>query len=241
MENLNGLPPVSNDSLIKIEESLGFKLPVSLKELYTSGNKYTVGEWEFYPVKDEKFLNKTWDDILRANTIDREEYPSSFFIIADNGTGDKLGYKLNESEEIFLWDHEEEELYSIADSLKEFIENEVMLSESMIRADDFLDTVKDEEIVYGLSKSKENGWAYAPSKHQDTDVLLFFSTEEFAQKCKKAEWSNYHLITLSLEIFTDRWLPNMINDNLLCGLDWDDDLNGVELSPENILNDILND
>lgn len=239
MNNLNSLPPVSIESLLLLEENLGFNLPKSLRELYKTGNKFTVGEWEFYPVKDEQFINRTWDDILRANTVDKDDYPSSFFIIADNGTGDKLGYNMPDTEEIYLWNHEEKELYSIADSLNIFIETEILLTESLIRADDFLDKIQEDRIVYGLSKFKNHGWAYAPSKQDDTDVLLFFSSKEFANDCKKAEWKNYHLVTLSLENFIEHWLPNMIRDGLLCGLDWDDNLNGIELSPDGILNDIL--
>ncbi|ACB60765.1 hypothetical protein Exig_1292 [Exiguobacterium sibiricum 255-15] len=67
---------------------------------------------------------------------------------------------------------------------------------------------------------------------------LFFSTEEGARACQRNGWENYHLIRLDLEVFTDGWLPNMIQDGLYCGLNWDASLQGLELNPENVLEEL---
>lgn len=115
------------------------------------------------------------------------------------------------------------------------MEQEQQLSDSAMQADDFFETVLETEAVYGLSKLKQSGWAYCPSNQEETDVLLFFSTEEGARACQTDGWENYHLIRLDLDVFRDGWLPNMIQDGLYCGLNWDAGLQGLELHSENVL------
>ncbi|WP_353048156.1 MULTISPECIES: DUF2750 domain-containing protein [unclassified Exiguobacterium] len=49
------------------------------------------------------------------------------------------------------------------------------------------------------------------------------------------EWADYHVIELPVELFLERWLPNMSDDELLCGLDWSSELVELEYDPETIL------
>ncbi len=118
------------------------------------------------------------------------------------------------------------------------MKQEQQVEESAMRAEDFLHTVIETGSVYGLSKLKQSGWAYCPSNQEETVVLLFFSTKEGERVCQKNGWEKYHLIRLDLDVFTDGWLPNMIQDGLHCGLNWDASLQGLELNPENVLEEL---
>ncbi len=69
-------------------------------------------------------------------------------------------------------------------------------------------------------------------------MLLFFSTEAAAKALQTKEWTNYHLIRLDLDLFINGWLPNMIDDDLYCCLDWGPELVGLELEPEDVLADL---
>ncbi|MGN7854059.1 DUF2750 domain-containing protein [Exiguobacterium acetylicum] len=229
-----GLPGVTEERLQEVEAELGFKLPKELRNRYKHENKFSVGEWEFHPIKDEQYIKRTWDDLVRVNTTDTDDYPSGFLRIARDGTGDELGYQLPDKETILLWEHEEQELFPIAPTLKMFINKE----QSAEQAELFLETVLETGAVYGLSKFEQSGWAYCPSNQDETDVLLFFSTEAGAKALQTKEWSDYHLIRLDLDLFMNGWLPNMIDDGLYCGLDWGPELVGLELDPEDVLADL---
>ena len=229
-----GLPGVTEERLQEVEAELGFELPKELRNRYKQENKFSIGEWEFHPIKDEQYIKRTWDDLVRINLTDAEEYPEGFLRIAADGTGDELGYQLPDKETIVLWDHEEQELFPIAPTLKMFIKKE----QSAEQAELFLETVLETGAVYGLSKFEQSGWAYCPSNQDETDVLLFFSTEAAAKALQTKEWSDYHLIRLDLDLFMNGWLPNMIDDGLYCGLDWGPELVGLELDPEDVLADL---
>lgn len=229
-----GLPGVTEERLQEVEAELGFELPKELRNRYKYENKFSIGEWEFHPIKDEQYIKRTWEDLVRVNTTDTEDYPSGFLRIARDETGDELGYQLPDTETIVLWDHEEQELFPIAPTLKMFIKKE----QSAEQADLFLETVLETGAVYGLSKFEESGWANCPSNQDETDVLLFFSTEAAAKALQTKEWVYYHLIRLDLDLFMNGWLPNMIDDGLYCGLDWGPELVGLELDPEDVLADL---
>lgn len=53
--NLPGLTP---ETIEAVERALGSRLPNGLREAWLHDNKFEVGEWFFYPIKDERFLRK---------------------------------------------------------------------------------------------------------------------------------------------------------------------------------------
>ncbi|MGM0842769.1 MAG: SMI1/KNR4 family protein [Bacillota bacterium] len=108
-----------------VEDKLGAVFPELYKELFKLVNNAEIGEWTLYPIKDNRNLKKTWDDIVRQNTEVREEYMSEDLIaIGDDGSGDKLCLKVKDGimeDKIYLWYHEDGELEEYAPDLKEFI------------------------------------------------------------------------------------------------------------------------
>lgn len=227
-----GLPGVTEERLQEVEAELGFELPKELRNRYKHENKFSIGEWEFHPIKNEQYIKRTWNDLVRVNTMNAEDNPSGFLRIARDETGDELGYRLPDTETIVLWDHEEQELFPVALTLKMFIKKEQSAEQEEL----FIETILETGTVYGLSKFEQSGWAYCPSNQDETDVLLFFSTEAAAKALQTKEWADYHLIRLDL--FMDGWLPNMIDDGLYCGLNWGPELVGLELDPEDVLADL---
>ncbi|CDG27809.1 Putative Cell wall assembly/cell proliferation coordinating protein, KNR4-like [Bacillus velezensis UCMB5113] len=83
---------------------------------------------DFFPIREQSRLQKTWDDVIRQNSVCREEsMPDDMIVIADNGTGDKLCLKKTDGvmeETVYLWDHETGGVELYAASIGEFIENE---------------------------------------------------------------------------------------------------------------------
>ena len=112
------------------------------------------------------------------------------------------------------------------------------MDRSAEQAELFVQTVIETGAVYGLSKFEQSGWAYCPSNQEESDVLLFFSSKSAAKALQTKEWADYHLIRLDLGLFMDGWLPNMIDNGLYCGLNWEPELIGLELDPEDVLADL---
>lgn len=240
MTKYNSLSGVKESVIKEAELKLHTKFPEKLREAYLNGNKYSIDEWEFYPFKDENYIKKTWDDIVRANEVNGEDLPEGFICVADDGTGDQLGYLESRGDALFIWDHETRELDKVADSFDDLIgqvkQSKMKLTKDVAKQTErFIQTVKETNIVYGLSAEEDHGWAYAPSNEEETDVLLFFSTKSLARACKQEEWEDYHLIELLLSLVIEGWLPNMEEEGLLCGLDWDSNLIGAEVEPSDVL------
>jgi len=92
--------------------------------------------------------------------------------------------------------------------------------------------------VWGL-KSKE-GWATSTSiEYDDTGVLPFWSSEEYASVCAKEDWADYQPDEFSLSEFLEHWCIGMDNDNALTGTNWDSDLFGHEVEPLELAMELL--
>lgn len=90
--------------------------------------------------------------------------------------------------------------------------------------------------VWGLESP--DGWALCASeKHEDVNVIPFWSQPEFAKLHQSGDWSHYNVVPISLEEFLDDWLTGMHEDVLLVGVNWDAELEGEEYEPLDILQD----
>ncbi|WP_413663458.1 DUF2750 domain-containing protein [Microbulbifer sp. CNSA002] len=82
----------------------------------------------------------------------------------------------------------------------------------------------------------EEGFALCESeKRADTDVMPFWSQREFAQDHCEGDWADYEAVAIDLEEFMDDWLTGMHEDVLLVGINWNAELEGVEMEPLDLL------
>jgi hypothetical protein len=88
--------------------------------------------------------------------------------------------------------------------------------------------------VWGLEGP--DGWAVCPSeKHAESDVMPFWSQPEFAQEHCVAEWAAYKVVPVSTEELLEDWLPGMHDDVILVGVNWDAEMEGLEVEPLDLL------
>lgn len=83
------------------------------------------------------------------------------------------------------------------------------------------------------------GWALTSSeKYPNSDVMPFWSARDLAQLHCRDEWDGYEPVAIDIEEFLDDWLTGMHKDELLIGVNWNQDLEGEELEPLDLLQEM---
>ncbi|MFC6633157.1 DUF2750 domain-containing protein [Microbulbifer taiwanensis] len=82
----------------------------------------------------------------------------------------------------------------------------------------------------------DEGFALCESeKYPQTEVMPFWSQREFAEVHADGDWGDYKVVAIDLEEFMDDWLTGMHDDVLLVGINWNGELEGIELEPLDLL------
>ena len=103
--------------------------------------------------------------------------------------------------------------------------------------DRFIEEAIETGCVWGLES--DEGWALCPSVSSDEiSVMPLWSQPEFAKVHCQEEWRDYRVIPISLEELLDDWLPGMHEDVLYVGVNWNVELEGEEVEPLDLLEDI---
>ncbi|WP_242928992.1 DUF2750 domain-containing protein [Pontibacter vulgaris] len=103
----------------------------------------------------------------------------------------------------------------------------------------FIERVVASDAVWGLSEG--DIWATSSSNEfDDTEVILFWSSEAGAMACAEDEWDGYKAEQVPLVEFLENWCVGMYGDHLLAGLDWDAALSGKETEPLEAALDVIN-
>ncbi|MFL0811108.1 MAG: DUF2750 domain-containing protein [Agarilytica sp.] len=101
----------------------------------------------------------------------------------------------------------------------------------------FIESAIETGCVWGLEG--DDGWALCPSEsNSDIDTMPLWSDPDKAKLHCKDEWSHYKPVPVSLEELLDEWLPGMHEDVLFVGIDWNEALEGEEVEPLDLLEDI---
>lgn len=115
-----------------------------------------------------------------------------------------------------------------------------MKEQYLKNAEKFVDDVTESLTLYGLFDENE-GWANCHA-HDNTDaqaVYLFWSDEKAAKKLQSAEWANYQITPIELKIFLDSWLDGMQTQKVFAGVNWDEELYGLEIEAMVLKNSLL--
>src|SRR5262245_36557000 len=127
--------PVDSAFIERAAQRLGIRLPLSYIAYMQRSNGGDVDAandtWQLFPIFDDSDKNRTkrtCNDIVRETKIARDwtGFPSTGVAIASNGTGDKLVFMPNESnerlaEQVHWWDHETGELAVVAEDFGELV------------------------------------------------------------------------------------------------------------------------
>ena len=102
----------------------------------------------------------------------------------------------------------------------------------------FIREVRDSGLVWGLKS--DQGWAVCESnEYEDTDVYPFWSDQAQARIHCRDDWAGFVPERLALDLFIDTWLAGMSEDGVLVGTNWDEELSGLELEPDDLAEELL--
>jgi|SRR5690554_1295009 len=108
-------------------------------------------------------------------------------------------------------------------------------------SDDFEENV-DRFIVEGIDTGcvwgleGPDGWALCDSeKRDDIDVMPLWSLRELAALHCIDEWQSYQPLPIALDELLEDWLPGMHEDVTLVGINWNEQLEGEEWEPLDLL------
>jgi len=83
------------------------------------------------------------------------------------------------------------------------------------------------------------GFALCPSvDNEEIDVMPFWSQPEFAKTHCKEEWGKYEAVPIALDELLDEWLPGMHGDLVLVGGNWNSAMEGLEIEPLDLTEEI---
>ena len=109
------------------------------------------------------------------------------------------------------------------------------------RHDRFVQRVIASGQVWGLKSA--DGWVCSASAGEGDEhrsVMPFWSDRAYAKQCAKEQWSHYEPTTIPLALFLERWLPGMEADECLVGTNWNADLCGYEIEPQDLKQELEN-
>lgn len=113
-----------------------------------------------------------------------------------------------------------------------------------LRYERFVKTTCETSIVYGLKS--EEGFATSSSNSEENEneepigIICFWSEKAVAKSCIKNEWEEYQVTEISLSAFIENWCIGMHNDNLLAGINFDQNMFGYEINPLALILDLIN-
>ncbi|WP_196138122.1 DUF2750 domain-containing protein [Aliikangiella sp. G2MR2-5] len=113
-------------------------------------------------------------------------------------------------------------------------------SEFSMRAayEQFLEEVIGTDIVWGISDGEI--WATCDSEDFDErEVIPFWSNEYLAAKLCTDDWAAFKPTPIRFDEFIDDWLHGMHEDNVLAGVNWNESLEGAEIEPVLLIDDLL--
>ena len=74
---------------------------------------------------------------------------------------------------------------------------------------------------------------------ENSVVMPFWSVESEAKRACTDDWSDYQPNPIRIDDFIDAWLHGLEEDNTLVGINWDETLEGVEIEPVILIDDLL--
>lgn len=113
-----------------------------------------------------------------------------------------------------------------------------MSDDFRINYERFIDQANELEVVWNLQST--DGFAICEStEFDDIQVMPFWSLENDAKAACVDDWKIYKPNPVRIDDFIDAWLHGMDEDEMYVGINWNRELEGVEIEPVMLIEDLL--
>jgi hypothetical protein len=115
-----------------------------------------------------------------------------------------------------------------------------MKEQYLKKAEAFIKQVTAQQQLFGLF-DEDKGWAHCHAHdHKEAQaVYLFWSKPALAKKLQNEEWSDYRVEAISIAVFLESWLDGMHKQQVFAGVDWDENLYGLEIEAQVLKNALV--
>lgn len=109
--------------------------------------------------------------------------------------------------------------------------------------ENFIQVIGRNKEVYGLESAE--GFATSSSNEfegengEPIELLCFWSEAALAQQCAKEDWAGFTPAAIPLAEFMENWLIGLHNDEVLVGVEFDNEFFGFEVEPIELLQQII--
>ncbi|HEY5716407.1 MAG TPA: DUF2750 domain-containing protein [Psychromonas sp.] len=105
-----------------------------------------------------------------------------------------------------------------------------MKEQYLKNAEMFVEQVSLQDELFGLY-DENLGWAncHAHDNKDASAVYLFWSAPALAEKLQNEEWADYKVQAIPLPVFLESWLDGMQKQQVFAGVNWDENLYGLEI------------
>lgn len=101
----------------------------------------------------------------------------------------------------------------------------------------FINQILETGEIFALQNAE--GWAESDSEnYPDTKVIPFWSQKAYAEEFAQQDFPEFKAVKISYDEFLEDWLPGMIEDEVMVGINWNQDFEDVEMEPLVILDDL---
>lgn len=92
--------------------------------------------------------------------------------------------------------------------------------------------------IWGLKS--DIGWLVCDStEYEECEVMPFWSSEKAAGDLCVGEWDNYSPVEIGFEEFASEWLQEFVEDGTLIGVNWNLELEGVEIDASDLAQQLV--
>ncbi|KLV06997.1 hypothetical protein ABT56_07575 [Photobacterium aquae] len=98
----------------------------------------------------------------------------------------------------------------------------------------FVTETKETLTVWGLCNEEGDWLSVDSSEFENSEVMPFWSAQEDASEHCADEWAEFSAVEIPLDVFVEDWMITLSEDGVLVGLNWNNQLEGVEKEPADV-------
>ena len=106
----------------------------------------------------------------------------------------------------------------------------LIMTDTNTHLSNFIAQVKPSQTIWALQDKASEGWVILDSiNFENTDVMPLWSSVDLAKSHCIDEWQDYEPMSISVAEWLEFWVEDLANDNVMIGIDWQDDDENIEV------------